>query len=91
EVAAGASLVGPLNQSGLFPSMMTHMIKLGESSGELEPMLEIVAENYQEQVDNKLSGLTSLLEPVMIVFMGVAVALIVFSVVMPMMELNKIS
>ena len=66
------------------------MIKLGENSGELEPMLQIVSENYEEQVENKLSGLTSMLEPIMIVIMGVSVAFIVFSVVMPMMELNKL-
>lgn len=90
EVAAGASMTGPLVNCGYFPAMVTHMIKLGENSGELEPMLEIVAENYEEQVENKLSGLTALLEPVMIVVMGVSVAFIVFSVVMPMMELNKL-
>lgn len=90
EIASGASMTGPLVSCGLFPAMVTHMIKLGENSGELEPMLQIVAENYEEQVENKLSGLTSMLEPIMIVVMGVSVAFIVFSVVMPMMELNKL-
>lgn len=90
EIAAGASMTGPLVSSGLFPAMVTHMIKLGENSGELEPMLQIVAENYEEQVENKLGALTSTLEPIMIVVMGVSVAFIVFSVVMPMMELNKL-
>lgn len=90
EIAAGASMTGPLVNSGLFPTMVTHMIKLGENSGELEPMLQIVAENYEEQVENKLGALTSTLEPIMIVVMGVSVAFIVFSVVMPMMELNKL-
>jgi general secretion pathway protein F len=66
------------------------MIKLGEKSGELEDMLKIVAESYEEQVDSKLSGLTSILEPIMMVGMGLAVAFIVFSVVVPMMELNSI-
>lgn len=90
SVAEGSTLAGPLTQSGYFPPMVTHMISLGEKSGELEPMLKIVAENYQEQVDSKLSGLTSILEPIMIIVMGIGVAIVVFAVIMPMMELNSI-
>lgn len=90
NVAEGASLTNPLIKSGLFPPMVTHMIKLGEKSGELEPMLKIVADNYEDQVDTKLSGLTSVLEPIMMVAMGLAVAFIVFSVVVPMMEINTL-
>ena len=70
--------------------MVTHMIKLGEKSGELETMLQIVADNYEDQVDVKLSGLTSTLEPIMMIVMGGAVGFIIFSVVAPMMELNQI-
>lgn len=90
NISEGASMTGPLVRSGLFPPMVTHMISLGEKSGELEPMLEIIAENYEDQVDSKLSGLTSILEPVMMVGMGLAVAFIVFSVVMPLMDMNKL-
>lgn len=90
QIQEGASMCGPLVRSGLFPSMVTHMIRLGEKSGEMEEMLVIVAENYEDQVDAKLSGLTSILEPIMMVGMGLAVAFIVFSVVVPMMELNTI-
>lgn len=90
NVAEGASLTNPLVKSGLFPPMVTHMIKLGEKSGELEPMLKIVADNYEDQVDTKLGGLTSVLEPIMMVAMGLAVAFIVFSVVVPMMEINTL-
>lgn len=89
-VKEGASLSGPLIRCGLFPPMVTHMVRLGEKSGELETMLEIVAENYEEQVDSKLSGLTSTLEPIMMVVMGIVVAFVVFAVVVPMMELNTI-
>jgi general secretion pathway protein F len=90
SVKEGASIAAPLIRSGLFPPMVTHMVRLGEKSGELEPMLQIVAENYEEQVDSKLSGLTSTLEPIMMVIMGLVVAFVVFSVVVPMMELNTI-
>ncbi len=90
-VSEGASLVGPLMQSGHFPTLVTHMIKLGERSGELEPMLKIVADNYEDQVENKIAGLTSILEPIMMVALGLAVGFIVFSVVVPMMEINTVS
>ena len=90
NVQEGASITAPLVKSGLFPPMVTHMIKLGERSGELEEMLQIVAENYEDQVETKLSGLTSTLEPIMMIGMGLAVAFIVASVVVPMMELNTI-
>ena len=90
SVSEGASLTGPLVRSELFPPMVTHMIKLGEKSGELEPMLQIVAENYEDQVNTKLSGLTSVLEPIMMVMMGLVVAFIIFSVVVPLIDLNSI-
>lgn len=89
-VSEGASMAVPLKESGHFPSMMTHMINLGEKSGELEDMLKIVAENYEDQVDNEIDGLTSLLEPLMIVFMGLTVFFVVISVIMPMMKMNQI-
>jgi general secretion pathway protein F len=66
------------------------MIKLGEKSGELEPMLKIVSENYEDQVNAKLSGLTSVLEPIMMIVLGLVVAFIVFAVVVPMMDLNSL-
>lgn len=88
-VQEGASMAIPLKESGHFPSMVTHMITLGERSGELEDMLKIVAENYEDQVDTKVSGLTSTLEPIMIVIMGIVVLFIVISVILPMMQLNQ--
>jgi len=90
NVKEGASLVTPLKDSKLFPPMVTHMISLGEKSGELEEMLNIIAKNYEDQVNSKLSGLTSVLEPIMMIVMGGAVGFIVFSVVVPMMELNSV-
>ena len=91
SVSEGASLTGPLIRSELFPPMVTHMIKLGERSGELEPMLQIVAENYEDQVNTKLSGLTSILEPIMMVMMGAVVAFIIFSVVVPLIDMNNVT
>jgi general secretion pathway protein F len=91
SVSEGASLTQPLMQSGYFPPLVTHMIRLGEKSGELEPMLKIISENYEDQVESKIGGLTSILEPVMMIFLGGAVGFIVFAVVIPMMDLNKVN
>lgn len=88
SVSEGASLTQPLVQSGYFPPMVTHMIKLGERSGELEPMLKIISENYEDQVQSKIGGLTSVLEPIMMMCLGGAVGFIVFAVVIPMMDLT---
>jgi general secretion pathway protein F len=90
NVSEGSSMVGPLKESGQYPAMVTHMITLGERSGELEPMLKIISENYEDQVESKLNGLTAILEPVMMVALGVAVAFIVAAVVVPMMDMNSV-
>lgn len=90
NVSEGGTMAAPLADSGLFPSMVTHMIGLGEKAGEVEQMLEIVADNYHDQVESQLAGLTSLLEPLMMIFMGVIVGTIVFAVVMPMLKMGSI-
>jgi general secretion pathway protein F len=90
SVSEGASLAQPLIQSGYFPPLVTHMIKLGERSGELEPMLKIISENYEDQVQSKISGLTSVLEPIMMICLGTAIGFIVFAVVIPMMNMNQL-
>ncbi len=90
SVAEGASLANPLIASGHFPPLVTHMIKLGEKSGELEPMLKIISENYEDQVQSRLNGLTSVLEPIMMIALGGMVGFIVFSVVIPMMSMNEV-
>lgn len=90
NVAEGASMSLALKESGHYPSMVTHMISLGENSGELEEMLKIVSENYEDQVESRVSGLTSLLEPLMMVGMGIAVGFVVMAVVIPMMDMSSI-
>lgn len=90
SVSEGASLTNPLVQSGYFPPLVTHMIRLGEKSGELEPMLKIISENYEDQVQSKIGGLTSVLEPIMMIVLGVAIGFIVFAVVIPMMNMNSL-
>ena len=90
SVSEGASLAQPLIQSGYFPPLVTHMIKLGEKSGELEPMLKIISENYEDQVQSRINGLTSVLEPIMMIGLGISIGFIVFAVVIPMMNMNSL-
>jgi general secretion pathway protein F len=89
-VQEGKSLAQPLEKSGEFPAMMVHMVAVGEQSGSLEDMLSNVASAYEVQVDSRITTMTALLEPVMILSMGVVVALIVFAVLMPMLQMNEL-
>jgi general secretion pathway protein F len=69
---------------------MIHMTAVGEKAGQLEQMLERVAMTYESEVDTKLSRFTALLEPMMLVIMGGAVAFIVFSILQPIMDLGQL-
>jgi general secretion pathway protein F len=87
-IREGESIAAPLKRSGQFPPLVHHMIAIGERSGQLEEMLRNVARSYDAQVEMRIGALTSLLEPVMIVAMGGGVAFIVFSILMPIMQLT---
>ncbi|MDP6943750.1 MAG: type II secretion system inner membrane protein GspF [Myxococcota bacterium] len=89
-VKEGSAVADTLKQSGEFPSMVCHMVAIGERSGELESMLGNVADSYEAHVDSKVMALTSVLEPVMIVVMGGAVAFLVFAILQPMMNMNEL-
>ena len=91
SIKEGESIAAPLKRSGEFPPLVYHMVAIGEKSGELEEMLGNVANAYDSQVETKVAALTSLLEPIMIVVMGVAVAFIVFSILMPILQINTIA
>jgi general secretion pathway protein F len=90
-VTEGESLAVTLKRSGHFPSTMIHMVAVGEKAGQLEQMLARVADTYESEVDVKLGRLTAMLEPLMLVFMGGAVAFIVFSILSPIMDLGSLS
>ncbi len=91
NITEGQSIAGPLSKSGQFPPLVIHMISIGEKTGELPAMLQNVAENYEEQVSQKIDAMTSLLEPMMIVGMGGMVGFIVLAVFMPLLDLGNIS
>jgi general secretion pathway protein F len=90
-IREGESIAAPLKRSGEFPPLVHHMVAIGERSGALEEMLSNVASAYEDQVDTTISALTSLLEPIMIVAMGGVVAFIVFSVLMPILQINTLA
>ena len=89
NVREGDSVAQPLKRSGEFPPLVTHMIAIGERTGQLEEMLDNIAINYKQQVDIRIQAATTLLEPLMIVIMGVAVGFIVFAIMLPIIELNQ--
>jgi type IV pilus assembly protein PilC len=83
NVEQGESIVEPLRHSGIFPVMVAGMVDVGEQTGALPEMLNRIADNYDEEVDNSVTALTSLLEPILIVFLGVVVGAIVIALFLP--------
>lgn len=91
NITEGQSVSEPLKRSGEFPSLLIHMIAIGERTGELPPMLEMVAEQYEEQVNTKVERMTTLIEPLMIVVMGLSVGIIVMAVFVPLLQLQEMN
>ncbi|PKN48006.1 MAG: type II secretion system protein GspF [Deltaproteobacteria bacterium HGW-Deltaproteobacteria-17] len=89
-VREGESMARVMERSGEFPPLVSHMVAIGEKSGQLEQMLNNVAVTYDNEVETTLSKLTSVLEPLMILVMGGMVAFIVMSILMPIMQMNNI-
>jgi len=87
SIREGQKISAPLAQSTLFPAMVVHMVDVGEETGRLSDMLAKVADFYDQEVDAVIKGLTSMLEPMLIVFMGVIVGFIAISVMSPIFKL----
>jgi general secretion pathway protein F len=88
RIREGESIAEPLRRSGEFPPMVCHMIAVGERSNQLEEMLRKIADTYDTQVETRVTALTSLLEPIMIVLMGGGVAFVVASILLPILQMN---
>jgi len=88
-IREGESIATPIKRSGEFPPLVYHMIAIGERSGQLEDMLLSVADSYENQVNVRIGALTSMLEPILTVFMGVIIAFVAFSVLMPILQVNS--
>ena len=89
NIREGETIAEPLKRSGQFPPLVTHMIAVGEKSGEMEEMLRRIGQIYDGEVDRVITRFTSLLEPVMIVVMGVIVLFIVVAILLPIFEMGQ--
>ncbi|MFH0994112.1 MAG: type II secretion system F family protein [Pseudomonadota bacterium] len=87
SIAEGQTMAEPLSESGVFPSMVCSMISVGESTGALDTMLEKIADFYDEEVDQAVENLTALIEPFMLVFLGVTIGGLVVAMYLPIFKL----
>jgi type IV pilus assembly protein PilC len=87
SVKEGETITAPLESSGVFPPMVVSMVDVGEQTGALPEMLLKIADNYDEEVDNAVSAMTSLLEPIMIIFLAVVVGSIVIAMFLPLIAM----
>ncbi|MGB3057454.1 MAG: type II secretion system F family protein [Candidatus Omnitrophota bacterium] len=90
NVRDGENIASPLARSGIFPTMVTRMVSVGEKSGELEKMLIKIADFFDEQVDASVEGLTSLIEPLIIAFLGIIIGGIVLCMFLPIFKISSI-
>lgn len=90
EVATGTQLNVAMRQTGLFPSMVTQMTAIGEEAGSVDTMLAKVADFYEEEVDNAVDGLSSLLEPIIMVVLGGLIGGLVVAMYLPIFQMGKI-
>jgi len=90
ELAEGGTLSGALRNGTLFPPLLVHMMAVGEKGGELEEMLAKAGTAFEREFDTAVSGLMALLEPLLVLAMGIAVGLVVLAVLLPIFELNQL-
>ena len=86
-IAEGDTITGPLKETGVFPPMVTQMISVGEKTGGLDDMLSKIADFYDDEVDDAVSALTSIIEPIIIVFMGIVIGGILIAMYLPMFDI----
>ncbi len=90
SISEGRTIAEPLAQSKVFPPMVCQMISVGETTGALDSMLQKIAEFYEEEVDNAVSNLTALMEPLVILFLGVVIGGLVISMYLPIFKLGSV-
>lgn len=89
NISEGESIAGPLKKSGQFPPIVVHMVNIGEKTGDLENMLALVADAYDFQVKSKVDNLTTLLNPIMTLLIGIVIFVIVISIIVPMFDMTS--
>jgi type IV pilus assembly protein PilC len=87
RISGGLTIAEPLKETGIFPPMVIHMIAVGEKTGDLAEMLKKISEFYQEEVDAATEALTSVIEPIMIIFIGIVVGGILIAMYLPMFDM----
>ncbi len=90
RVHEGARIAQPLVDNEIFPPMVSQMVKIGEETGELDKMLAKIADFYEDEVDAAVAALTSIIEPIMMIGVGVMVGIIVISMYLPMFKMLKL-
>ncbi len=90
SISEGKTIAEPLTQSKVFPPMVCQMIAVGETTGALDAMLSKIADFYEEEVDNAIANLTALMEPIVIVFLGVVIGGLVISMYLPIFQLGAV-
>ena len=90
SIAEGKTIADPLKESGVFPPMVVQMIAVGEATGALDAMLGKIADFYDEEVDQAVTNLTSLLEPMLMVFLGIVIGGVVIAMYLPIFKLVSV-
>jgi len=90
DIKQGKGLADPLREQGVFPPMVVQMIEVGEQTGALDAMMNKIADFYDEEVDTAVEGLTSMLEPMLMVFLGVVVGFVVVAMYMPIFKMGDV-
>jgi type IV pilus assembly protein PilC len=90
SIGGGETITAPLAEAGVFPPMVIQMVNVGEQTGELDKMLEKVADFYEEEVDAAVDALTSIIEPVIIVYLGVVIGGMVLAMYLPLFDMMKV-
>jgi type IV pilus assembly protein PilC len=88
-VRDGESVTAPMQRETIFPVMLASMVEVGEETGQLPEMLNQIADNYDEDIDNAVSAITSIIEPVLIVFLAVVVGFIVIALFLPIIGIMQ--
>ena len=89
DVSSGINLNTSMKQSGVFPNMVIQMVSIGEESGALDAMLDKAATYYEEQVDNAVDGLTALMEPIIMPFLGVVIGGLIIAMYLPIFSMGE--
>jgi len=91
RILEGTDIATPLKATGVFPSVVGYMVAVGEQSGQLEEMLDRIADAYDEEIEVVTERITTVLEPIMIIFLAVVVGFIVWSIVLPILQVGNVN